>query len=179
MKQYAMFLRGVNVNGRRLIMSELVTLVKQAGLTNVGSVQASGNLYFETDWPRKNLRKRLEEVIETGTGLAVPLFVKTKAELEQVVNDIPFTDDDQFHRYIFFHEPGFETTLLEEFEKVTPLEGEQAKIVEGNFYWYCPKGETLTAGFSKILGKPKFKEYTTSRNLNTVEKVLDKMSQKK
>jgi uncharacterized protein (DUF1697 family) len=39
-------------------------------------------------------------------------------------------------------------------------------------YWRCPKGSTLDTPFSKLSSAKRFRELTTTRNLNTVEKML-------
>ena len=39
-------------------------------------------------------------------------------------------------------------------------------------YWRCPKGSTLDTPFSKLTSAKKYKAATTTRNLNTVEKML-------
>ena len=66
--------------------------------------------------------------------------------------------------------------MLEEFKKVNHQENEEAKIVNQNFYWKIPKGNTLDSGFGKILGKKLLKDKFTSRNINTIEKIMNKFS---
>ncbi len=39
-------------------------------------------------------------------------------------------------------------------------------------YWRCPKGSTLDTPFSKLTSAKKYRVATTTRNLNTVEKML-------
>ena len=65
--------------------------------------------------------------------------------------------------------------MLEEFKKVNHQENEEAKIVNQNFYWKIPKGNTLDSSFGKILGKKSFKDKFTSRNINTIEKMVNKL----
>ena len=67
---------------------------------------------------------------------------------------------------------------MEEFLKSNKAEGEAAEIVGEWFYWKAPKGETLNSDFGKILGKKHLKSQMTSRNINTIEKILTKMTSK-
>jgi hypothetical protein len=43
---------------------------------------------------------------------------------------------------------------------------------EGLLYWDAPKGETLTTAFGKQYGKRQATGAATTRNLNTLEKLL-------
>ncbi|MCL2493844.1 MAG: hypothetical protein FWF33_07385, partial [Clostridiales bacterium] len=90
--------------------------------------------------------------------------------------NVPFASDPNLHLYVFISEPDFEKVLAEEFAKITPAPQEAAAVKNGVFYWQVPKGSTLDAGFSKILGRKDLKEKFTSRNLNTLQKIADKQS---
>jgi hypothetical protein len=53
--------------------------------------------------------------------------------------------------------------------------GEEAsRIALGNgvMYWKVKIGDTLGTPFAKILAKAKFKSVVTTRNINTLEKML-------
>jgi hypothetical protein len=43
---------------------------------------------------------------------------------------------------------------------------------DGVPYWNPVKGTTLETPFAKLLGKPRYKPTTTSRNLRTLHKLL-------
>jgi uncharacterized protein (DUF1697 family) len=49
------------------------------------------------------------------------------------------------------------------------------EIAKGNsvLYWKVQKGESLNTPFSKITAKAKYKNTTTVRNINTLEKMLE------
>ena len=53
--------------------------------------------------------------------------------------------------------------------------GPQEKIApgEGVLYWQVPKSGTLGSTIGKTMGKRRYKSTTTTRNLRTLEKVLD------
>lgn len=175
MNAYCAFLRGVNIGKNKMNMSETCEVLKIQGLEEVSSVLSTGNLLFTTEIPQKDLREQLEEALSEHFQGRISLFVKSKEELEGILASQPFEKEDKSHLYVFLCEPGFEHKLYEEFSKITPVEKEEAKINGGIFFWKCPKGATLDSGFSKILGKKSMKEKFTSRNINTIEKVLAKL----
>ena len=175
MKIYCAFLRGVNVNGKTMKMAEACEVLRQAGLTGVVSVLASGNLIFQSDMSQSELRRFLEQALSNHYKDNVHLFVKRSDEVPAILEKVPFAGDAELHIYAFICEPGFEEVLLREFGKITPSEKETAKIKGGLFYWQCRKGATLDSGFSKILGRKDMKERFTSRNISTIAKIAAKM----
>ena len=61
------------------------------------------------------------------------------------------------------------------FENAKNKDQEAATIVKDVFYWQTPKGNTLQSDFGKILGKKSLKDKLTSRNFNTIEKIVNKL----
>ena len=172
---YCAFLRGVNIGGKVTKMAEACEVLKAAGLVGVKSVLASGNLIFQSDKPQGELRGMLEQVLTDHYKDSVSLFVKNTDEVSAYISSVPFEENTDLHIYAFLCEVGFEVTLMEEFGKITPAEGEAAEISNGLFYWQCRKGATLDSGFSKILGRKNMKDKFSSRNIGTMAKVLAKM----
>lgn len=177
MKVYCTFLRGVNIGGKTMKMAEACQVLKTAGLADVSSLLATGNLLFRSKLPQAELRPFLERVLSEHYADKVSLFVKNLAEVEAILKAVPFKEDADFHTYAFVCEEGFATTLLEEFGKITAAEGEAAQISASHFYWRCRKGATLDSGFSKILGRKSMKNQFTSRNISTMAKVAAKLGE--
>lgn len=172
--QYIAFLRGVNVKGTNMKMKEVCALFEKINLENVSSVLATGNILFSSSKNSDELKIILQKAMTDHFLYEAFLFVKNKEELEKIVINNPFAINADFHTYGFIGVDNIDSTLLDEFEKSKVLEGEQAEIVNNNFYWKVPKGNTLGSEFGKILGSKKLKNSFTSRNLNTLEKVLKK-----
>ena len=59
--KYCAFLRGVNVKGTNMKMSDVSQVFKDAGVTDVTSVLASGNIVFSSDKAPASLKQLLEE----------------------------------------------------------------------------------------------------------------------
>ena len=146
-----------------------------AGVSEVSSVQASGNIIFRSDKDKIKLKAVLESALAVHYGMEVYLFIKSFDEAESIFNSAPFDIDSQMHTYAFICDAGFEKELLGEFNKIVPGEREEASVNNNIFYWRVAKGSTLDAGFSKILGRKSMKECFISRNISSIEKIVEKM----
>lgn len=173
--KYCAFLRGVNVNGTNMKMTEVVLVFENAGMKSVTSVLASGNVIFTSDKESNQLRLEIEKAMSEYFSYDAFLFVKSQNEIENLILNNPFEVNNEFHTYIFIHESGFENTLMEEFSKSVKLLNEKAEIKNNYFYWKVKKGTSLEGDFSKILGKKQFKDKFTTRNINTLQKIQKKM----
>jgi uncharacterized protein (DUF1697 family) len=173
---YCAFLRGVNVNGRTMKMAEVCEVFHAAGMEQVSSVLASGNIIFRTSAPAAELRGKLERVMSEHYSCDMSIFIKNTSEIMSMLESSPFDPDPDRHIYAFICERNFESVLAEEFAKITAVPHEAAAIQNGTFYWQVPKGSTLDAGFSKILGRKDMKEKFTSRNMSTIQKIVDKIT---
>ncbi|SIQ31647.1 Uncharacterized conserved protein, DUF1697 family [Chryseobacterium sp. RU37D] len=173
--KYCAFLRGVNVKGTNMKMAEVCQVFKDAGINDVVSVLASGNIVFSSDKKADELKKILEKAMSNYFSYEAFLFVKSDKETENFWKGNPFEKNESLHSYAFVGNDGIENFLMEEFKNASKTENEDAKIVNNIFYWQVPKGNTLDSTFGKILGKKSLKDKFTSRNINTFEKILKKM----
>jgi len=169
------FLRGVNVNGKNMKMADVCNVFRQESVQNVRSVLATGNILFESTLTKADLCRNLVERMSEYYKTDVNLFIKNKKEIEIILRSSPFPTDTDLHIYAFICENGFERTLMNKFNTITPVVNERAQINENQFYWQVSKGLTLDSGFSKILGEKQFRDQFTSRNINTIQKIYDKM----
>ena len=169
------FLRGVNVKGTNMKMAEVCSVFEKAGMKDVSSVLASGNILFSSEQNEIELNEILGRAMSEHFAYEAFRFVKKQNEIETIFRDTPFEPDPEYHIYCFVGVEGVEKALLSEFEKSRKAPGEEARLVAGKFYWKTPKGNTLESEFGKILGRKSLKNSFTSRNLNTVEKVMKKM----
>ncbi|OVE56560.1 MULTISPECIES: DUF1697 domain-containing protein [Chryseobacterium] len=172
--KYCAFLRGVNVKGTNMKMAEVCQVFNNAGMNDVISILASGNIVFSSDKKADELKTILEKAMSEHFSYEAYLFIKSQEETEQFWNGNPFEKNDDLHIYAFVTNDGVENSLIKEFESASKTENEIAKIVNNIFYWQVPKGNTLDSAFGKILGKKSMKDQFTSRNINTFEKILKK-----
>lgn len=91
MTSYVALLRGVNVGGRKLLMTDLQAIARELGLQMARTYIASGNLLFASDLPEDRVKAILEARLAEHMKAAVPVLVRTAAELRRVVANNPFT----------------------------------------------------------------------------------------
>ena len=173
--KYCAFLRGVNVNGTSMKMAEVMNVFTDAGMKEVSSVLATGNILFSSDKKPSELKNILEKSMSEYFDYEAFLFLKNENEISEIVNNNPFNKAEDLHIYVFVGIEDVETLLMEEFSKSDKAENEKAEIVADTFYWQIQKGNTLGSTFGKVLGKKKLKDKITSRNINTFERILKKL----
>jgi uncharacterized protein (DUF1697 family) len=94
MPRYLALLRGVNVGGKKLAMSDLRDVAEQLGYTGVSTYIQSGNLLFRSEESDQGgLAQALEGEIAGRLGLRSDVVVLTAANLSQVIADNPFPDE--------------------------------------------------------------------------------------
>lgn len=173
--RFCVFLRGVNVNGTSMKMADVCHVFEATGMQDVSSVLASGNILFSSELSASELKNHLEKAMSDHFQYHAFLFIKNKDEIECMLKDLPYQTNSGFHTYVFIGEQNVETLLFNEFNKIKHSEGEMATVSGHNFYWQIPKGITLTSDFGKILGNKHYKNLVTSRNINTIQKVSQKI----
>ncbi|MEV6103399.1 DUF1697 domain-containing protein [Streptomyces sp. NPDC051940] len=173
-KQIAL-LRGINVSGHNKIpMARLREVLTERGYGNVVTYVASGNVVFDDPGtvPEKTA-VAIEAAILEEFGLQIPVIVRTRAEIAEIVAGNPLPEGPA--------EPArFLAVFLSAVPKDTwfqtddPAQYEPDKYVVGDrvVYVWCPNGlgrSKLAANFAnKKLGIT-----ATARNWNTVLKILE------
>src|SRR6185312_16104801 len=91
MTSYIALLRAVNVGGTgKLPMTHLKEMCEAAGFRSVRTFIASGNVVFESNLSEPAVRKKLEKRLLEYAGKPVSVFVRTAAEMAQVLSSNPF-----------------------------------------------------------------------------------------
>ena len=165
MTRQVALLRGVNLGGRKLVMSELRAACEGAGFTDVETLIASGNLVLGSKLKGEKLEAKLEQVILDQLGLKTDVIVRTGAELDAVIAANPFkafAKTNPGYLVVYFMRALATKAELETLEK-TALFGEEAKQGKGCLHIKFPKGQ----GVSKL----KLPKLGTARNWNTVTKL--------
>jgi uncharacterized protein (DUF1697 family) len=173
--KYCAFLRGVNVNGTTMKMAEVCKVFSDTYCKDVLSVLATGNIIFSSALNKNVLKEKLEKALSEYFNYEAFLFLKSAEEVQNIFAENPFEKDADFNIYSFITIPDFEEELLKNFNQTEKTEGEESKILNRNFYWKVKKGLMLDSNFGKILGKKAFKDSLTSRNINTIEKIIAKL----
>jgi len=170
MTDYVALLRGVNVGGVNLKMADLAEVVRGLGYTNVKTVLASGNVLFTTGDAASTAKQTLESALRERFGYEAWVHVLTVDAIRTIVAAYPFPRSDERHAYVVFAvkpEVRAELSAVDLDDAV-----EQAQAGDGVIYWSVPKGSTLDSAMGKAQSAARHKPWITTRNLNTLEKLI-------
>ncbi|NUT00437.1 MAG: DUF1697 domain-containing protein [Sphingomonas sp.] len=162
MTSYVALLRAVNVGGRKLAMADLKAIAIEAGLDNVRTFIASGNLLFSSGRSEGSVARLLEAELGKHMGADVAVLVRTASELAGVVKANPFPDEPGAKVAAFFLEKAPAKDAL---GAVRGVEDERLALGQREIYVHFPNG----MGRSKL--KLKAQSEGTARNMNTVAKL--------
>lgn len=170
--KYVALLRGINVGGRIIKMSELKLCFENLGFRDVSTVLQTGNVVFMTSQQSlADLKKHIEDAISNTFSYPAHVQVFPIDYLASAVRAYPFTDSDSNHHdYIVFFEDGLEKPAMVAAYIDKSLE--QVQVGRGVIYWRVPKGLTLKSSFASILTKAPYKNAHTNRNIRTLQKIL-------
>lgn len=90
--RYVAFLRGINVGGKHIIKKEqLVAMFTAAGMSEVRTVLASGNIVFQSVLSDEAvLVERIEDELARTLGYRVAVLLRTLPYLQEMVAKTPF-----------------------------------------------------------------------------------------
>jgi uncharacterized protein (DUF1697 family) len=171
--KYVAFLRGINVGGRVVRMNELKNYLEKGGFTEVKTLLQSGNVVLEGSHTDKAVvREVLEELVGQQFGYSAKILVYRFDELEPIVRSYPYDEaNDDYQHYVVFMDNGKADQLIEEFGEAHD-DNESMSKGDGVIYWMVKKGMTLKSDRSKIFTKAAYKDFNTSRNIRTLQKLL-------
>lgn len=180
MTRYAAFLRGVNVGGINLTMSDVATALTDAGLAAVHTVLATGNVTLDSPKGADAVRAIAEKALRERFGYDAWVLVYPMEKLRSIVDDYPFQPErDEYHSYVTFVSDDDVLDELAGLAQAGPAMKASAdeRIQRGPesagvIYWQVAKGSTLDSTVGKTMGRKKYKSSTTTRNLRTLVKVL-------
>jgi uncharacterized protein (DUF1697 family) len=176
MYTYIALLRGINVNGQKMMsMEKLRALCEDLGLTGVTTYIQSGNVVFQSA-PVKHfvLEKKIHASIRDAFGFSVPVMVKSLAEWQEIISDNPFVgrkgiDESFLHITLLSDTPN--QSVVDEI--MAGEYGEDECVFSGKVaYLYCPGGYGKTK-LSNTFFEKKTKLIATTRNWKTVLKLLE------
>jgi uncharacterized protein (DUF1697 family) len=170
--RFAAFLRGINVGGRIVKMADLKACMAKGGYREVVTLLQSGNVLFEANGTPQEHGPKLEKLISQRFGYDAQVLVYLLSEVARIAKDNPFSDaGDEAHQYVIFADPPAAKELVG-LAKGIDEKVERVQAGKGCVYWTVPKGQTLDSSFAKRMAKAKLLPRTTTRNLNTVQKLI-------
>lgn len=171
MTRYAGLLRGVNVGGVTVKMADLAEEVRGLGYGEVRTVLASGNVLFETDDDEHHAKGALEQALRRRFGYEAWVHVLPIERLRRIVDGYPFERGrDGWHDYVSFTlDDDVRAALLA--VDLDPAV-ERAQGGDGVVYWTVVKGSTIESAMGKAQGAARYKPHLTTRNVNTLDRLL-------
>jgi uncharacterized protein (DUF1697 family) len=171
--RYVALLRGINLGrARQVDMPRLRRLLTARGHADVQTHLRSGNVVLDSPMTETELAADLAGAIEGEFGFAVPVVVRTGAQMRAVVTGDPFATvatDPARYLVTFMAEPPDPARV----DGLPPAEGGGEYLVRGReLYLWLPDGIQGTPlaswKWDALLGRP-----GTSRNWNTVTKLAE------
>jgi uncharacterized protein (DUF1697 family) len=169
--KYAVFLRGINVGGIRVPMGELVKCLQSLGLTEVHTLLQTGNVTFVSDMQPNELKTKIEAALSQQFHYQAHILIYSLGFLDSVIAAYPFTQTEGIHRYVIFCDSEQTVDNLMAIKDEIDTNVEDISKGKQVVYWNVPVGSTLSSKFGKFIAKTKYRSSTTTRNLNTLEKM--------
>ena len=180
MTRYVALLRGINVNGITIAMTDLAATFHDLGYTDIKTVLASGNVLFSIDSPLVDkadaaaLKARIEAALTARFEYEAWIVLVDAESLDRIVRAYSFdAGRDGWHSYVMFSsDPGHLSELAGHAKELDAAD-ERIELGHGVLYWEVRKAVGIKSAFSKKSAKLKYRDTTTTRNLNTLHKLLE------
>ena len=175
--RFVALLRGVNVGGVTITSVALAETFAGEGFYNVRTVLASGNVAFDAARnvsEANDIKATIEAALRRDFHYDAWIVLRKQLQLAQIVSDYPFARaDDADHPYVVFSssQDVADELLKEGLNILSTVEALEAGA--GVLYWRVPKGASLDTPFAKLLARAHYKPHLTTRNLRTVEKLVN------
>jgi len=170
---YIALLRGINVGGHRVKMDRLQGIFAELGCKNVSSYIQSGNIFFESErTDRDVLTQEIEQHLFEQLHFEVPTFLRTIAEIEELIAANPFVDatasEDKRLCVLFTSELIPDTLGLPMRSIKNDVEIIKTTRFEAFMVWHLINGKAPSNQSLNLLGYK-----TTIRFLHTLVKILE------
>lgn len=184
MNIYIALLRGINVGGNNIIkMAELKQVFEAMGLCDVKTYIQSGNVLFKSNEVEEVLQKRIEHEIQGSFGFPVPVILRSALELEHIIDNCPFTQEEIFEAESLSEVESLYVALLEHSpsqEKIQLLntyKSESEKyIIEGRdmflLFHNSIRNSKIATNLQKLDVPVTTRNWKTINKLNTLAKAM-------
>jgi uncharacterized protein (DUF1697 family) len=178
MATHALLLRGINVGRhRQLPMAALRELLAGLGYDDVRTYVRSGNVVLGTRQKPAELRANVEKAIDARFGMAVPVIVRTRAQVTEVIdaNPLPHGVAEPAKLFVAFLDAPLRAAAGDAVDPEDYLPDE-FRVNGAEVYFRCPNGlanSTFTPAFWKALGVGTNSTVRNWNTLLTVQRMLD------
>lgn len=176
-ERLAVFLRGVNVGGVKVMMADLRAMAEWLGFVEVKTLLQSGNLVVADATGRT--AGELEAVFEAAAkerfGRPIDFMIRTPAELSAAIAANPFPEmakDDPSHLVVCFLKGKAPDVAAIAALNAAITGPERAAAAGRQLYITYPAGIGTSKLSSSLIEKMLGKQRATGRNWNTVLKMM-------
>ncbi|MBS1587778.1 MAG: DUF1697 domain-containing protein [Bacteroidetes bacterium] len=171
--RYVAFLRAVNVGGRVVKMDELKGLFAMPGIKNISTYIQSGNVVFDSNAEKDTLKTKIENKLLKELGYEVIVFLKSFDDIRDIIKRNPYSerelDGHDLHLSMLSGKPDKEGLAFVQ-DVIAPLE--QIRISGTEAYILVPSKSFGNSKLGKVNLERKLKVSSTTRNWNTMNKIL-------
>ena len=178
MSRYIAFLRAINVGGHTVKMETLRQLFESFNFSAVKTFIASGNVIFQTTLQTPAaLEAEIASGLQTALEYEVAAFIRTPAELAQIVAYQPFLQSDveaaAAFNIAFLHGPLDEDAQQKLMALKTDIDSFATHACE--VYWLCRKIQSQST-FSNVVLEKTLGVKSTLRGVNTLNKLAARVA---
>ena len=165
------FLRGVMPSGKNAVkMADVREVLGNNGFIDVRTWIQSGNIALQTSLDAATTAVQIRQLLQTHLGVDLATVVKTKEQLQAVLDGNPFNQDEYDLKRVFFtlcNQPLADTADLigQDFGE------ENLCICEQAAYMYIPT-DASRSKLSNVFLEKKLGVSLTTRNFNTISKMI-------
>ena len=166
-------LRGINLGPRnRIAMPQLRKLLETAGFDDVRTYVQSGNIVLSTRRRPESTAVACEKLIGDELGLDIPVVVRTRDELAEIVRRDPLGDvaDDPKRYQVSFLDGEPDPKAIEKLAAAA-AGGERIEAIGREIYAWHPDGIARSKMWAALAGKG-IGVKATARNWTTVTTLL-------
>lgn len=173
-RTYIVLLRGVMPSGKNRIpkMSLLREVLEEGGFEEVRTYIQSGNIVLRSALSPEETGEKVSSLIRENIGADLSVVVKTAEEIRQVLEGNPFVAEKYDMARLFF------TLFNDTLDRAKAQELADQDFGEEEFaytdhamYMYLPRDASRSKLSNNFLER-KLKITTTTRNLNTLKRLL-------
>ena len=174
-QRFFVFIRAINVGGRRLTNEQLIEPFLRLGFSEVAAYQAAGNITFRTDDTDGVVLERLERALTESYGFDAVIIVRNLDELRAIVEARPFTEEDLAGtegrvQVTFLRSDADDASIAEAIALVPP--DDRVEFGQRQWFWLPRNGisdsQLPVGSIEKVLGP------MTIRTLGTISRMLEK-----
>ncbi|HEX5095832.1 MAG TPA: DUF1697 domain-containing protein [Acidimicrobiia bacterium] len=164
-------LRGINVGGKGVLkMSDLRDICAGAGCTDVATYIQSGNVVFShSTASADSVASMLERALQQATGRDVAVMVRSRAQLQKVVDKNPYKNAEPQTLHVAFLAAAPAAAAINAFDRAK-YAPEEFVVAGRDVYLHLPNGVGKTKLLPPLTAKL---PAATVRNWNTVQKLLE------